>query len=54
MSQMIFAVAEIGERIMAEYIDYGTHYCDILRMACPDDSEFYCSYGEREENNGVD
>ena len=34
--------------------DYGTHYCDILRMACPDDSEFYCSYGEREENNGVD
>ena len=27
--------------------DCGTHFCDALGMDCPDDSEFFCSYGER-------
>ena len=29
--------------------DCGAHFCDALGMDCPDDSEFYCSYGERKE-----
>ena len=29
--------------------DCGTHFCDALGMDCPDDSEFFCSYGERKE-----
>ena len=34
--------------------DCGTHFCDALGMDCPDDSEFFCAYGERKEgaNNG--
>lgn len=27
--------------------DCDTHFCDALGMDCPDDSEFFCSYGER-------
>ena len=27
--------------------DCGTHFCDALGMDCPDDSEFFCSYGKR-------
>ena len=27
----------------------GTHFCDALRMDCPDDSEFFCSYGKRKK-----
>lgn len=26
-----------------------THFCDALGMDCLDDSEFFCSYGERKE-----
>ena len=29
--------------------DCETHFCDALGMDCPDDSEFFCSYGERKE-----
>ena len=29
--------------------DCGTHFCDALGMDCPDDSEFFCSYGKRKE-----
>ena len=29
--------------------DCDTHFCDALGMDCPDDSEFFCSYGERKE-----
>ena len=29
--------------------DRGTHFCDALGMDCPDDSEFFCSYGKRKE-----
>ena len=25
------------------------HFCDALGMDCPDDSKFFCSYGERKE-----
>ena len=29
--------------------DCDTHFCDALGMDCPDDSEFFCSYGKRKE-----
>lgn len=29
--------------------DCETHFCDALGMDCPDDSEFFCSYGERKD-----
>lgn len=28
----------------------GEHYCKKLKMVCPDDSEFYCKYGEKKES----
>lgn len=30
--------------------DSGIHFCDKLGMGCPDDSEFFCKYGELKEN----
>ena len=27
----------------------GKHYCKFWRMYCPDDSDFFCKAGEREE-----
>lgn len=27
--------------------DCGVHFCDRLGMDCPDDSDFFCYYGER-------
>lgn len=27
--------------------DRGTHFCNLLWMNCPDDSEFFCKYGAR-------
>ncbi len=29
------------------HYDCGVHFCNRLRMDCPDDSDFFCSYGER-------
>lgn len=29
------------------HYDCGVHFCDRLGMDCPDDSDFFCSYGER-------
>lgn len=34
------------------HYDCGVHFCDRLGMDCPDDSDFFCSYGERK--NGGD
>lgn len=31
------------------HYDCGVHFCDRLGMDCPDDSDFFCSYGERKE-----
>lgn len=31
------------------HYDCGAHFCDRLGMDCPDDSDFFCSYGERKE-----
>ena len=31
------------------HYDCGVHFCDRLGMDCPDDSDFFCSYGERED-----
>lgn len=29
------------------YRDYDVHYCARRGVKCPDDSEFFCKYGER-------
>lgn len=31
------------------HYDCGVHFCNRLRMNCPDDSDFSCSYGERKD-----
>ena len=31
------------------HYDCGIHFCDRLGMDCPDDSDFFCSYGERKD-----
>lgn len=41
------AVPVVRCRECKHHHDYGTHFCDALGMDCPDDSEFFCSYGER-------
>lgn len=28
----------------------GVHFCDRLGMDCPDDSDFFCKYGELEKD----
>ena len=30
--------------------DCGVHFCDRLGMDCPDDSDFFCKYGELEKD----
>ncbi len=34
--------------------DYGVHFCNRLGMDCPDDSDFFCSYGEPKEGANAD
>ena len=46
------AVPVVRCRECKHHHDCDTHFCDALGMDCPDDSEFFCSYGERKE--GVD
>lgn len=43
----IDAVPVVRCRECKHHHDCGTHFCDALGMDCPDDSEFFCSYGER-------
>lgn len=31
------------------HYDCGVHFCDRLGMDCPDDSDFFCSYGVRKD-----
>lgn len=33
------------------HYDCGVHFCNRLGMDCPDDSDFFCSYGERKDND---
>lgn len=33
------------------HYDCGVHFCDRLGMDCPDDSDFFCSYGERKDGD---
>lgn len=34
------------------HYDCGVHFCNRLGMDCPDDSDFFCSYGERKDDIG--
>ena len=43
------AVPVVRCRECKHHHDCETHFCDALGMDCPDDSEFFCSYGERKE-----
>lgn len=45
----IDAVSVVRCRECKHHHDCGTHFCDALGMDCPDDSEFFCSYGKRKE-----
>lgn len=33
------------------HYDCGVHFCNRLGMDCPDDSDFFCSYGEKKKND---
>lgn len=33
------------------HYDCGIHFCNRLGMDCPDDSDFFCSYGERKDGD---
>ena len=46
-AQTVDAVPVVRCRECKHHHDCGTHFCDALGMDCPDDSEFFCSYGER-------
>ena len=41
------AVPVVRCRECKHHHDCDTHFCDALGMDCPDDSEFFCSYGKR-------
>ena len=45
----IDAIPAVRCRECKHHHDCETHFCDALGMDCPDDSEFFCSYGERKE-----
>ena len=48
-AKVIDAVPVVRCRECKYHHDCGTHFCDALGMDCPDDSEFFCKYGERKE-----
>lgn len=33
------------------HYDCGIHFCNRLGMDCPDDSDFFCSYGEKKDGD---
>ena len=45
------AVEVVRCRECKHHHDCETHFCDSLGMDCPEDSEFFCSYGERKEGD---
>ena len=36
------------------HYDCGVHFCNRLGMDCPDDSDFFCSYGEPKNGGASD
>lgn len=51
-AQTVDAVPVVRCRECKYHHDCGTHFCDALGMDCPDNSEFFCSYGKRKEGAG--
>jgi hypothetical protein len=47
--QTVDAVPVVRCRECKHHYDCGVHFCNRLGMDCPDDSDFFCSYGERNE-----
>ena len=48
-AQIVDAVPVVRCRECKHHHDCGAHFCDALGMDYPDDSEFFCAYGERKE-----
>lgn len=38
---------------LAEGFTEAAHICDRLGMDCPDDSDFFCSYGKRKDSDNA-
>ena len=50
-AKTIDSVPVVRCRECKHHHDCGIRFCDALGMDCPDDSEFFCSYGERKEGD---
>lgn len=48
-TQTVDAVPVVRCKDCKHHYDCGVHFCNRLGMDCPDDSDFFCSYGERKE-----
>ena len=49
LSPTVDAVPVVRCKDCKHHYDCGVHFCDRLGMDCPDDSDFFCSYGERKD-----
>lgn len=49
ISPTVDAVPVVRCKDCKHHYDCGVHFCDRLGMDCPDDSDFFCSYGERKD-----
>ena len=52
--QTVDAVPVVRCKDCKHHYDCGVHFCNRLGMDCPDDSDFFCSYGERKYGEGDD
>lgn len=50
-AKTIDAVPIVRCKDCKHHYDCGIHFCDRLGMDCPDDSDFFCSYGERKDGD---
>lgn len=51
ISPTVDAVPVVRCKDCKHHYDCGVHFCDRLGMDCPDDSDFFCSYGERKDGD---
>lgn len=49
ISPTVDAVPVVRCKDCKHHYDCGVHFCDRLGMDCPNDSDFFCSYGERKD-----
>ena len=51
LSPTVDAVPVVRCKDCKHHYDCGVHFCDRLGMDCPDDSDFFCSCGERKDGD---